>query len=99
MAFTYFATACTLNKQHLQQCRFLHLKLLYCDDSLCDDFFSKLLQDAFLLLDLLVHQRLSEHGLIHLIMAVTSVTHLKVKRQEFRHYTFILTQSSDQSAC
>lgn len=62
----------------------LHLILMWCDDSLSDDFLSKLLQDPFLLLDLLVHQRLREHRLIHLVMAVTPVTHLNVKRKELR---------------
>lgn len=66
--------------QHLQ----LHLILMWCDDSLGDDFLSKLLQDAFLLLDLLVHQRLREHRLVHLVVAVTPVTHLNVKRKELR---------------
>lgn len=55
-----------------------------CDDSLSDDFLSKLLQDTFLLLDLLVHQRLREHRLVHLVMAVTPVAHLTAKRKELR---------------
>ncbi len=69
------------DEQHEQQHRLLYLILLCCDDALSNDFLSKLCQDSFLLLDPLVHQRLSEHGLIDLIMAVTSVAHLNVTKQ------------------
>lgn len=69
-------------------CGLVYLILLYCDDSLSNDLLSKLFKNPFLLLDLLVHQRLGEHGLIHLIMAVPSVTNLNVKMQTFdcRHH-------------
>lgn len=62
------------------------LILLACDNSLSDEFLSVFLQHRFLLLDLLVHQRLREHGLVHLIMAVTAITHLQGQsRQEHLH--------------
>lgn len=65
--------------------RTLYLILLYSDDSFSDELVRKLLQDPLLLFDLLVHQGLGEHGLIHLIMAVASVAHLKVKMKKFQH--------------
>lgn len=65
--------------------RCVYLILLYCDDSLSNELFYIHFQDPLLRLDLLVHQRLGEHGLIHLIMAVTSVAHLKTKTGNNKH--------------
>lgn len=53
-----------------------YLKLLHRDQSLCDDFLRILVQDTLLLLDLLVHQRLREHRLVHLVVTHPAVTHL-----------------------
>ena len=60
----------------------LYLVVLRRDDSLTNEFLGELLQDPLLLLDLLVHQRLGEHGLVHLVVAVASVTHLNATRQK-----------------
>ena len=54
----------------------LDLILLTGDHPFRDEGRGVLLQDSFLLLDLLVHQRLGEHGLVHLVVAVASVTNL-----------------------
>lgn len=61
-----------------------HLILLLCDDAVTDELFCALCQDPLLLPDLLVHQRLGEHWLVHLIMAVTSVAHLKIRMERFQ---------------
>lgn len=58
-----------------------YLELLRSDHSLCDDFLCVLVQDTLLLLDPLVHQRLSEHRLVHLVVAVASVAHLACGRE------------------
>lgn len=57
-------------------CVYSDLILLACNGSLGDKLLSILLQNRLLLLDLLVHQRLGEHGLVHLVMAIPTVTHL-----------------------
>ena len=54
----------------------LDLILLTSDHPVRDEGCGVLLQDPFLLLDLLVHQWLGEHGLVHLIVPVASVTNL-----------------------
>lgn len=61
------------------QDRLSDLILLSWDGAFGDELLSVFLQNSFLLLDLFVHQRLSEHRLIHLIVAITAVTYLKGK--------------------
>lgn len=53
-----------------------YLILLPAHGSLCDQLLGVFLQDRLLLLDLFVHQRLSEHRLVHLVMTHPTVTHL-----------------------
>lgn len=63
----------------------VYLILLHCDDAISDELFRVLPHDPLLLLDLLVHQRLGEHGLVHLVMAVTSVAHLQAKTEKLKN--------------
>uniref|UniRef100_A0A146YLN3 Uncharacterized protein n=1 Tax=Fundulus heteroclitus TaxID=8078 RepID=A0A146YLN3_FUNHE len=53
----------------------LLLVLLPAHGSLGDQLLRVLLQNRLLLLDLLVHQRLGEHGLVHLVVAHAAVAH------------------------
>lgn len=62
----------------------VYLILLHRDDAIGDELFCVLPHDPLLLLDLLVHQRLGEHGLVHLVMAVTSVAHLRAKTEKLK---------------
>lgn len=57
-----------------------HLVLRLVDDALRHQQLRILLQHRLLLTDLLVHERLREHGLVHLVVAVAPVTHLGITR-------------------
>lgn len=54
-----------------------HLKLLQGDCALRDELVCILLQHRHLSVDLLIHEWLCEHGLIHLIVATPAVTDLQ----------------------
>lgn len=54
-----------------------HLELLQGDRALSNELVCVLLQHRHLSVDLLVHERLREHGLIHLIVAAPAVTDLQ----------------------
>ena len=54
-----------------------YIKVFLCDDSFLDQLICILLQNNWLLTNLLVHQWLSKHRLVNFIMAVTSVAHLQ----------------------
>lgn len=58
-----------------------YLVLLPGHSSVCDQFLCVFLQNWFLLLDLFVHQRLSEHRLVHLVVTHPTVRHLHRHRQ------------------
>ena len=54
-----------------------NLELLQRDHALGDELVGVLLQHVLLPADLLVHQRLGEHGLVHLVVAEAPVAHLE----------------------
>lgn len=54
-----------------------HLKFLQCDCALGDELVCILLQHRHLSVDLLIHERLREHGFIHLVVATPAVTDLQ----------------------
>ena len=59
-----------------------NLELLQRDHALGDELVRVLLQHVLLPADLLVHQRLGEHGLVHLVVAEASVAHLEADKVE-----------------
>lgn len=56
-----------------------YLVLLSANGTLCDELLCVFLQHRFLLLDLLVHQGLREHGLVHFVVTHSAVAHLYAK--------------------
>ena len=54
-----------------------HLKLLQGDRALSDELVRVLLQHGHLSVDLLIHERLREHGLVHLVVATPAITDLQ----------------------
>lgn len=65
------------------------LKLLLCHDAFLDLLFSVLLEDWPVSTDLLVHERLGEERLIHLVVTVASVAHLQQKIRHYKKHSFL----------